>query len=148
MHLPSSVPPNSTQNNEQVPEAGACYLQATGPNSGQSAAFPRGCPMPQWPCHVSQASQETPAGCSTRCFPCSPGDCTPCLTLSSPQRPEQWPRVSGNSPSNKHHITSDGGKPFQDSLYQHLGCRHTASHRAFPWESFGFTARAQKLIGD
>lgn len=48
---------------------------------------------------------------------------------ASTERPGWWHSDSGKTTA---HLT---GKPFHNSLHQHLGYRHTASHRAFYlWE--------------
>lgn len=140
MHPPCSVPPNSTQNNEQVPEAGACCLQAIGTNSGQSAAFPKDCPSASMAMPGVTGFSGEPGLLLYQMLP------TPSRRLHSLSDPQLLPKGQNKAQGLwEHHITSDRGKPFQDSLQQHLGCRHIASHGAFPCESFGFTARTQKL---
>lgn len=103
--------------------------------------FPKTDPLPKWLWHVSRISWKT----SVQLAPlpdasyAKPGDHTLCLT------PSFYPKARMTQGLWEDHVTPDRGKPRRNSVHQHLGCRHTASHRASPCESFGFTATNPKL---
>ena len=142
MHPPGSVPPKSTQNKEQVPELVPATCRQWEPIQDNLHLFPKPDPMPKWLWHVSWTSWKTSVQLAALpdASHASPGDHTLCLTLSF------YPTARTTAQGLwEDHITPNRGKPFHNSLHQHLGCRRTASHRALPCESFGFTARNQKL---
>lgn len=72
LHPPGSVPPNSTQNIEQMPELVLATCRQWEPIQDNLHLFPKSDPKTEWLWHVSWTSWKTSVQlrCSARCFWC------------------------------------------------------------------------------
>lgn len=103
---PGRVPPNSTQNNERVPELVPATCRQWEPIQDNLHLFPKPEPMPKWLWHVHGLlgrPQFSSLLCQTLLTRAQETVLSVCPSAST-RRPGRWHRDSGKTPS---HLTGD-----------------------------------------